>query len=176
MGQDVVKLASDFKCVLLLNEELLGKVRIDIEVAGAAENARSGFTEIHLHRSVHARGRIVGLELAGGEARRSASAVYGSADRIDVGVDDGGKRGRTGSTAGVDLRGDLAVGRREVPSRVDIRLQAEIPAAQHRIEDSVRELVRLGPDQVAHDGVTRVEARITVAKVQVVRVIDRGEV
>src|ERR1035441_9667968 len=42
MVQDVEELASDFKCVLLLNEELLGKVRIDIEVAGAAENARSG--------------------------------------------------------------------------------------------------------------------------------------
>src|SRR5208283_3780083 len=52
MVQDVEELAADFKCVLLLNEELLGQVAIDIEVAGAAEDARSGDAEIALHRSV----------------------------------------------------------------------------------------------------------------------------
>src|SRR5208282_150162 len=92
MVQHIEELASHLERIALLDEELLAELRVDIEVAGSAENARAGITEIPLYRCRNARGRTVGLKHAGGVARRSAGAVNRGADRGDGGGGDhGGK-------------------------------------------------------------------------------------
>src|ERR1700693_3063151 len=175
MVQGVVSLSSEFKCILLLDEELLGELRIDIKVTGAAENAGTGLAEVHLNRGADARGRVVSLELAGRETRRVAAAMDSRANRLDMRIDDSGQRSRAGSTAGIDLSGDLAVGRREGRSRVDIELHPEGPAAQHRSGDGVGELVGFVPDEIADDGMPHVESLVAVAEVEVVGIVDRGK-
>src|ERR1035438_9673062 len=109
--------------IALLDENLLAELRVDIEVTWAAENAQPGDPEIGLDWRGNARGRIVGLELVRGVARRIAGAVNRGADPLDVGVDDGCQEGSAESAAGVDLRADLAVRRREGCFREGIDLQ-----------------------------------------------------
>ena len=75
-----------------LMKNFLRELRIEIEVAGAAENAGAGLAEIRLDGRRDARGRIIGFELAGSEARRRAGAMDRSASRLDIGVDDGCQR------------------------------------------------------------------------------------
>ena len=180
MIHDVVRLNAEGEFILLPNRDRAFHGQVDVEVARSPEAVGRDVAPVRLDRNASGRTDAESRRI-GGEVRLGKA---GNADRVaPIAVHTAGAgheqiRNRCeNSTRRVDVRSNLAVRDVERRSAVDVHLGGHRPVPDEPVDDFVRRLEGLGPENVGSPLVATVEAQTTVAVAEVIRVLvgDRAQ-